>query len=30
LRRTASGDFRVENAVTLDDFLKKLSESETK
>ena len=30
LRRTASGDFRVENAVTLDDFLKKLSECETK
>lgn len=30
LRRTASGDFRVENALQLDDFLKKLSSSETK
>ncbi len=30
LRRTASGDFRVENAMQLEDFLKKLSDSETK
>ena len=30
LRRTASGDFRVENAEQLEDFLKKLSECETK
>ena len=30
LRRTASGDFRVENAWQLEDFLKKLSECETK
>ena len=30
LRRTASGDFRVENAMQLEDFLKKLSECETK
>ena len=30
LRRTASGDFRVENAEQLEDFLKKLSDSETK
>ena len=30
LRRTASGDFRVENAAQLEDFLKKLSECETK
>ncbi len=30
LRRTASGNFRVENAEQLEDFLKKLSECETK
>ena len=30
LRRTASGDFRVENAWQLEDFLKKLSDCETK
>ena len=30
LRRTASGDFRVENAEQLEDFLKKLSECVTK
>ena len=30
LRRTASGDFRVEDAEQLEDFLKKLSECETK
>ena len=30
LRRTASGEFRVENAMQLEDFLKKLSECETK
>lgn len=30
LRRTASGDFRVENALQLEDFLKKLSLVETK
>lgn len=30
LRRTASGDFRVENALQLEDFLKKLSSAETK
>lgn len=30
LRRTASGDFRVENAMQLEDFLKKMSDSETK
>ena len=30
LRRTASGEFKVENAWQLEDFLKKLSESETK
>ena len=30
LRRTASGDFKVENAWQLEDFLKKLSECETK
>ena len=30
LRRTASGDFRVENAMQLDDFLKKIDECETK
>ena len=30
LRRTKSGDYNVENAVQLDDFLKKLDECETK
>ena len=30
LRRTASGDFRVENALQLDEFLKNLSSAETK
>jgi tRNA pseudouridine55 synthase len=30
LRRTASGEFKVENAWQLEDFLKKLSECETK
>lgn len=30
LRRTKSGDYNVENAVQLDDFLKKLEECETK
>lgn len=30
LRRTASGEFCVENAMQLEDFLKKLSECETK
>ena len=30
LRRTASGDFRVENAFQLEDFLKNLSSGETK
>ena len=30
LRRTVSGEFRVENAMQLEDFLKKLSECETK
>jgi tRNA pseudouridine55 synthase len=30
LRRTASGNFRVEKAEQLEDFLKKLSECETK
>ena len=30
LRRTASGDFRVENAWQLEDFLKKMSDCETK
>ncbi len=30
LRRTRSGDFRVENATSLDDFLTNLSECETK
>lgn len=30
LRRTASGNFRVENALQLEDFLKKLAENETK
>ena len=30
LRRTASGDFREENAWQLEDFLKKLSDCETK
>lgn len=29
LRRTRSGDFRVENATSLDDFLTNLTESET-
>lgn len=29
LRRTRSGDFSVENAMSLDDFLKNLSECET-
>ena len=30
LRRTKSGDFAVENAVQLEDFLKKIDECETK
>ncbi len=30
LRRTASGDFRVENAMQLEDFLKNLTSCETK
>ena len=30
LRRTASGDFRVENALQLEELLKKLGECETK
>lgn len=30
LRRTVSGDFRVENALQLDEFLKNLSSAETK
>ncbi len=30
LRRTKSGDYNVENAVQLDDFLKKFDECETK
>ena len=30
LRRTRSGDFRAENAIALDKFLKNLAECETK